>query len=83
MLGFLAANDDTAFKAREMARQAERDDGAVSTALTRLKDRGLVEHKGPYWAIMTDERRFESIRYRNGVSDRYGVRVLNGPRRCW
>lgn len=57
VLGFLAANDDAAFKAREIARRTDLDEGAVSTALTRLKDRGLVEHKGPYWAITTDEER--------------------------
>lgn len=59
VLGFLGTNDDRAFKAREIARQTELDEGAVSTALTRLKDRGLVEHKGTYWAITTDERRLE------------------------
>ena len=60
VLGFLAANDDRAFKAREISRRTELDTGAVSTALTRLKDRGLVEHKGPYWAVTTDEMRLES-----------------------
>lgn len=57
VLGFLAYNDDQAFKAREIARQLEQVEGSVSTALTRLKQRDLVEHKGTYWAITTDERR--------------------------
>lgn len=60
VLGFIAANEDRAFKAREIARQTDQDEGAVSTALTRLKDRDLVEHKGPYWAITTDEQRLEA-----------------------
>lgn len=60
VLGFLAANDDAAFKAREIARQTELDEGTVSTALSRLKKRDLVEHKGTYWAITTDERRLEN-----------------------
>ncbi|TYL37214.1 MarR family transcriptional regulator [Natronococcus pandeyae] len=60
VLGFLAANDDRAFKAHEIARQTDLDDGAVSTALTRLKQRNLVEHKGRYWAITTDERRLDT-----------------------
>jgi DNA-binding MarR family transcriptional regulator len=45
VLGFLAANDDRAFKTREIAPQIGVDEGAVSTALSRLKDGGLVEHK--------------------------------------
>lgn len=60
VLGFLAANDDRAFKAREISRRTELDSGTVSTALTRLKERGLVEHKGPYWAVTTDEGRLEA-----------------------
>jgi hypothetical protein len=60
VLGFLAVNDDRAFKAREIARQIDLDEGGVSTALTRLKERNLVEHKGPYWAITTDEQRLET-----------------------
>lgn len=60
VLGFLATHDDQAFKAREIARQTDLDDGAVSTALTRLKTRDLVEHKGQYWAITTDSQRLEA-----------------------
>lgn len=60
VLGFLAANSDKAFKAHEISRQTELDEGSVSTALTRLKDRELVEHKGTYWAITTDDRRLEN-----------------------
>lgn len=60
VLGFLAIKDDQAFKAREIARQISIDEGAVSTALTRLKERNLVEHKGTYWAITTDEKRLNS-----------------------
>ncbi|WP_096389992.1 MarR family transcriptional regulator [Halopenitus persicus] len=59
VLGFLAANDDRAFKAREIASQIELDEGAVSTALSRLKDRELVEHKATYWAVTDDEDRLD------------------------
>lgn len=55
MLGFLEANDDATFEARRIARQTDRDEGAVSTVLTRPKDLGLVEHEGPYRADTTDE----------------------------
>jgi len=59
VLGFLAANEDRAFKAREIASQIGVDEGAVSTALSRLKDRGLVEHKATYWAITDDAERLD------------------------
>ena len=59
VLGFLAANDDRAFKAREIASQIGIDEGAGSTALSRLKDRGLVEHKATYWAVTDDAKRLD------------------------
>ena len=59
VLGFLAANEDRAFKAREIASQIGIDEGAVSTALSRLKDRGLVEHKATYWAVTDDDERLD------------------------
>jgi len=55
VLGFLAANDDRAFEAAEIAARTDLDSGAVSTALSRLKRRGLVEHKATYWAITSDD----------------------------
>lgn len=59
VLGFLAANEDRAFKAREIASQIDLDEGAVSTALSRLKDRELVEHKATYWAVTGDDDRLD------------------------
>jgi hypothetical protein len=59
VLGFLAAHDDRAFKAREVATQIGLDEGAVSTALSRLKDRNLVEHKATYWAVTDDDGRLD------------------------
>jgi len=59
VLGFLAANEDRAFKAREIATQIGVNEGAVSTALSRLKSRSLVEHKATYWAVTEDTERLE------------------------
>jgi hypothetical protein len=59
VLGFLVAHADRAFKAQEIASQTGLDEGAVSTALSRLKDRELVEHKATYWAVTDDEVRLE------------------------
>ena len=59
VLGFLATNEDRAFKASEVTDRTGLDPGTVSTALTRLKERDLVEHKGPYWAITGDRDRLD------------------------
>jgi len=59
VLGFLAAHEDRAFKAREIASRISVDEGAVSTALSRLKDRGLVEHKATYWAVIDNADRLK------------------------
>jgi hypothetical protein len=58
-IGFLAVHEDRALKTREIAAQIELDEGGVSTALSRLKERGLVEHKATYWAVTTDDSRLE------------------------
>lgn len=42
-----------------MAAQTGVDEGAVSTALSRLKDRDLVEHKATFWAITDDAERLD------------------------
>lgn len=60
VLGFLVAHESRAFKANEIASQTGLDEGAVSTALSRLKDRGLVEHKATYWAVTDDRERLEA-----------------------
>jgi predicted transcriptional regulator len=60
VLGFLATHAERAFKSREIASRIEVDNGAVSTALTRLKDRDLVEHKATYWAVTDDRERLEA-----------------------
>jgi DNA-binding transcriptional MocR family regulator len=44
---------------REIASQTDIDESAVSTALSRLKDRGIVEHKATYWAVTDDTVRLE------------------------
>jgi len=48
---FLDRNDDRAWKAAMIAEQLGLDTDAVSAILSRLKERDLVRHKRPYWAI--------------------------------
>lgn len=56
ILEFLAENDDKAFTQTEIAERTGIKRGSVGAALSRLDDRGLVRHKGRYWAIAEDDR---------------------------
>ena len=56
ILTFLAAKDDQAFTQTEMHEATDIPRGSVGVVLSRLEERGLVRHRGPYWAIAEDER---------------------------
>lgn len=60
VVAYLAANDDKAFKRGEIAAAIDTDSNAVGSALTRLKDRGLVRHRQQYWAITDDRDRIRA-----------------------
>lgn len=57
----LADHDELAFTRQEIADAIDRDPNTVSTNLSRLKDRGFVEHRGRYWALTSDEDRLEEL----------------------
>lgn len=54
ILRFLLDHDDTAYTRGEIADAIDANPETVGTNLTRLKDRGLVRHREPYWAIIDD-----------------------------
>ena len=56
ILQFLAANSDQAFTQTEIHEATDIKRGSVGAALSRLEDRGLVRHRGRYWAIAEDDR---------------------------
>ncbi|SDR39741.1 MarR family transcriptional regulator [Natronobacterium texcoconense] len=56
ILSFLLTNDDKAFRRQEIADATDIDPNAVSAVLSRLKERNLVRHKPPYWAVGDRER---------------------------
>ena len=56
ILTFLAENDDQAFTQTEIHEATGIKRGSVGAALSRLEDRGLVRHRGRYWAIGEDDR---------------------------
>ena len=57
VLVYLYANRYKAFTRSEIATGIEEDPNTVGTALSRLKQRDLVRHKGEYWAITEDLNR--------------------------
>lgn len=56
ILQFLAAHSDQAFTQTEIHEATGIKRGSVGAVLSRLKDRGLVRHRGRYWAIGEDDR---------------------------
>lgn len=56
ILRFLAENSDRAFTQTEIHEETDVKRGSVGTVLSRLEERGLVRHRGRYWAIGEDDR---------------------------
>ena len=56
ILQFLAEHDDQAFTQTELHEATGIKRGSVGAVLSRLEDRGLVQHRGRYWAIGDDDR---------------------------
>jgi len=52
---FLLENDDKAFRQREVVENVDVPEGSVGPTLTRLKNHGLVEHRGKFWSISDGE----------------------------
>ncbi|AGB33889.1 hypothetical protein C488_20287 [Natrinema pellirubrum DSM 15624] len=77
---FLDKNDDQAWKAATIAEQLGLDTDAVGAILSRLKERGLVRHKRPYWAITDDKERLQSAyrlhRQQQAADEQYGEERL-------
>jgi Mn-dependent DtxR family transcriptional regulator len=74
---FLATNSDKAFTRSEIATAIEVDPNTVGTNLSRLKERGLVRHIRPHWAITDDEQRLASA-FKTHYENEYLNEVL-GP----
>lgn len=55
ILSFLASSPDQAFTPKEIHNGTDVARGSVGVVLSRLEDRGLVRHRGEYWAIADDE----------------------------
>lgn len=57
VVAYLYTHREQAFTRSEIATAIEEDPNTVGTALSRLKDRGLVRHRDEYWAITDDDGR--------------------------
>jgi Mn-dependent DtxR family transcriptional regulator len=55
IMRFLLDHPATGFTPKEIHEAADVARGSVSTTLSRLEERGLVRHKGEYWAAETDD----------------------------
>ena len=55
LLSFLAASPDKAYTPKEIHESTGVARGSVGVVLSRLEDRGLVRHRGDYWAIAEHE----------------------------
>lgn len=51
VLQFLADNQDKAFRPKEIAEATDVPPSSVRVTLTRLKEKGFVEHTDGYWAV--------------------------------
>jgi predicted ArsR family transcriptional regulator len=77
---FLDKHDDRAWKAATIAEQLGVDTDAVGAILSQLKERGLVRHKRPDWAITDDKERLQPAyqlhRHHEMADEQYGEEHL-------
>lgn len=76
VLTFLSANADQAFTPKEIRVETDVPRGSVGVVLSRLEDRGLVRHRGEYWAIAEDadiDVALSTARTAKAAADRLGA----------
>ncbi|OKY77414.1 MAG: Transcriptional regulator, TrmB family [Candidatus Methanohalarchaeum thermophilum] len=56
VLSFLLKNPKKAFTRKELIEATEIKSGSIGVTLSRLRKKGLIRHKGNYWALARDER---------------------------
>ena len=60
ILAFLAGSPNQAFTPKEIHDATGIPRGSVGVVLSRLEDRGLVRHRGEYWAVGEDIEEIET-----------------------
>jgi len=56
VLTFLSDNPDKAYTLEEIHDATGVKKGSLGAVLSRLRERGLVKHRGKYWTIEDDDR---------------------------
>ena len=75
ILRFLSSNDSQAFTPKEIHEKTGVARGSVGVVLSRLQERGLVRHRGDYWAIKADadiETTLGSLASARAMTERLG-----------
>ena|SRR6056297_1099478 len=70
VLTYLYSHQEHAFTRSEIATGIDEDPNTVGTALSRLKERELVRHRGEYWAITDDLDRVKDAYQLHDVTER-------------
>lgn len=83
VLSFLARHDDRAWKQSEIADRTGVKRGSIGPVLRRLDERGLVRHKGEYWAITDDRDRLRSAVDLHRITERLDRRFGEERRSDW
>ena len=77
---FLVENDEQAFTPAEIADRTDVKRSSIGTVLRRLEERGLVRHKGAYWAAGDEDAirdAYEFHRLLEAADDRFGEEDLD------
>jgi len=75
VMRFLATHPEQAFTQSEIRDATDVKPGSISVVLSRLEDRGLVRHKGTYWALgeVDDVAAYASmLESTRAANDRFG-----------
>ena len=75
ILGFLASSPDQAYTPKEIHEATGVAQGSVGVVLSRLEDRGLVRHRGEYWAIADVEdvdKTLSAMAVARATTDQFG-----------
>ena len=75
ILGFLAAHPGQAYTPKEIHEATSVARGSVGVVLSRLEERGLVRHRGDYWALGDGEgveTTLSSMGVARAVTERFG-----------
>lgn len=75
ILSFLASSPEKAYTPKEVHEATGVARGSVGVVLSRLEERGLVRHRGEYWAIADVDdlgKTRSALRTARAATDRFG-----------